>query len=76
MDLPAAHALLERRWQMMRALFDQQPLAVNVAVVAANDRTLNEPLKWKGPTATAKAGKFQLPAGDDWLNEDQSATRK
>lgn len=75
-DLPAAHALLERRWQLMRALFQQQPLAVNVAVVAGHDRQLNEPLKWKGPTEAAKAGKFQLLDGDDWLNEDQSATRK
>lgn len=75
-DLPAAHALLERRWQMMRALFEQQPLAVNVAVVAANDRPLYDSLQWKGPSAAGKSGKFALPAGDDWLNEDQSATRK
>jgi len=60
----------------MQALFEHQPLAVNVAVVAANDRTLYEPLKWKGPSEAAKAGKFVLPAEDDWLNEDQSATRK
>lgn len=75
-DLAAAHALLERRWQMMRALFEQQPLAVNVAVVAANDRALYDPLKWPGPSAAGKSGKFKLPADDDWLNEDQSATRK
>lgn len=75
-DLPTAHALLERRWQMMRALFEQQPLAVNVAVVAANERPLYDPLKWAGPSAAAKGGKFTLPADDDWLNEDQSATRK
>ncbi len=75
-DLPAARAVLERRWQMMRALFDQQPLAVNVAVVAANDGTLYQPLKWRGPSEAVKAGKFVLPADDDWLNEDQSATRK
>jgi len=31
---------------------------------------------WKGPSEIAKNGKFQLQAGDDWLNEDQSATRK
>jgi hypothetical protein len=75
-DLAAAHALLERRWQMMRALFQRQPLAVNVAVVAANDRTLIDPLKWKGPSTAGKTGRFALPADDDWLNEDQSATRK
>ncbi len=75
-DLAAAQSLLERRWQMMRALFDRQPLAVNVAVVAANDRLLIEPLKWRGPSDATKAAKFLLPAGDDYLNEDQSATRK
>lgn len=75
-DLAAAQAVLERRWQMMRALFDRQPLAVNVAVVAANDRPLIDPLKWKGPSEATKARKFLLPADDDYLNEDQSATRK
>lgn len=75
-DLPAAHALLEKRWQMMRAMFERQPLAVNVAFVAANDRALNDALKWKGPSATAKAGTFALPPGEDYLNEDQSAIRK
>jgi len=75
-DPAQAQALLERRWQLMRAMFERQPLAVNVAVVAAHDRQLNEPLKWKGPTDAARGGKFTLPAGDDWLNEDQSATRR
>jgi hypothetical protein len=75
-DPAAAHAVLERRWQLMRAMFERQPLAVNVAVVAAHDRQLNEPLKWKGPTDAVRSGKFSLPAGDDWLNEDQSATRR
>lgn len=75
-DLAAAQAVLERRWQMMRALFERQPLAVNVVVVAANDRALIDPLKWKGPSDATKATKFLLPADDDYLNEDQSATRK
>jgi hypothetical protein len=75
-DTAAAHAVLERRWQLMRAMFERQPLTVNVAVVAVHDRQLNEPLKWKGPTDAARGGKFTLPAGDDWLNEDQSATRR
>lgn len=75
-DLAAAQAVLDRRWQMMRALFDRQPLAVNVAVVAANDRPLIDPLKWRGPSEATKTAKFVLPADDDYLNEDQSATRK
>lgn len=75
-DLAAVNVVMERRWQMMRALLQREPLAVNVAVVAGNDATLNTALGWKGPTEAAKGGKFQLPAGDDWLNEDQSETRK
>ncbi len=68
--------VMERRWQMMRAILRQHPLAVNVGVVAAGDVTLSSALGWKGPSEAVKAGKFQLHAGDDWLNEDQSATRK
>ncbi len=34
-------ALMERRWQMTRAIFQTRPLAVNAALVAANDSTLN-----------------------------------
>jgi hypothetical protein len=75
-DLPAAHALLEKRYQMMRAMFERQPVAVNVAFVAANDRALNDALKWKGPSAAVKAGSFTLPPSEDYLNEDQSALRK
>ncbi len=75
-DAKAAAAVLERRWQMMRALVHNQPLAVNVVVVAGNDAPLNSALGWKGPSEIAKSGKFQLQPGDDWLNEDQSATRK
>jgi len=47
-----------------------------VALVAGHDGELNRALKWKGPGAEGKAGKFQLPSGDDWLYDDQSATRK
>lgn len=72
----AAEGVMERRWQLMRALLQQEPLAVNVAVVAGNDGPLNSALGWKGPSEATKAGKLQLPSGDDWLNEDQSATRK
>jgi len=72
----AAAVLLDRRWQMMRAIAQQQPLAINVALVAGHDGELNRALKWKGPGAEGKAGKFQLPSGDDWLYDDQSATRK
>jgi len=69
-------ALMERRWQLMRAIFQTHSLAVNAALVAANDSTLNSALGWKGPSALAKSGKLTLPTDDNWLNEDQSATRK
>ncbi len=75
-DPAAASAAMERRWQLMRAILHTQPLAVNVGAVAANDGPLAAALGWKGPSDAVKAGKFQLPAGDDWLNGDQSATRK
>lgn len=74
-DLAQAHAVLEHRRQLMRAMFERQPLAVNVAVVAVYDRQLNEPLQWKGPADATRNGKLTLPADDDWLFEDQSATR-
>lgn len=75
-DPAAPAAAMERRWQLMRAILQTQPLAVNVGIVAGNDGPLAAALHWKGPSDEVKAGKFQLPAGDDWLNGDQSATRK
>lgn len=75
-DPATVNAVMERRWQLMRAILTNDPLAVNVAVVTANDGPLNSALGWKGPTAAGKAGKFPRQPGDDWLNEDQSATRK
>jgi hypothetical protein len=75
-DSKKMNPVMERRWQLMREILKQQPLAVNVGLVAGNDEPLNRALQWKGPTETAKAGRLLLPAGDNWLNEDQSATRK
>ncbi len=75
-DMHTVNGVMERRWQIMRAILKNHPLAVNVGVVAAADVVLNQSLGWKGPSDVAKAGKLQLQPGDDWLNEDQSATRK
>jgi len=75
-DTVKVSEVMERRWQLMRAIFQTHPLAVNVALVAANDAPLNAALGWKGPSALAKSTKLQLTADDNWLNEDQSATRK
>jgi hypothetical protein len=52
------------------------PLAVDVAVITGNDAPLHAALGWNGPDEAARAGKPPLPSGDDWLNEDQCATRK
>ncbi len=75
-DPQAVNTLMERRWQMMRALLKNQPLAVNVGVVAANDGPWSRSLDWKGPSELAKAGGIKIKLEDDWLNTDQSATRK
>ena len=75
-DAKAVTAVMERRWQMMRALLQTHPLAINVGVVAAADAVWARPLKWTGPSDIAKTGKLKLQADDDWLNGDQSATRK
>lgn len=75
-DAKAIDAVMQRRWQLMRALFQQQPLAVNVGIVSANDEPLLRALKWSGPSDAVKGGKFLLPTDDNWLNGDQSATRK
>jgi len=75
-DEKAANETLERRWQLMRAIMQNYPLAVNVGVVAGNDEPWSRTLHWKGPSDAAKIGKFPVRAEDDWLNGDQSATRK
>ena len=75
-DVKKASEVMERRWQMMRAILQHHPLAVNVGVIAGNDATLNAALGWRGPSENAKTGKFQMQAGDDWLDGDQSATRR
>ena len=75
-DAAKVNPVMERRWQMMRAMLRSEPLAVNVAVVAGYDAPLNTALAWKGPGDAAKNGTLQLKPGDDWLNADQSATRK
>jgi hypothetical protein len=76
LDANGTTEVMERRWQMMRAILQHHPLAVNVGVVAGNDGPLRSALGWKGPSDATKAAKIQLQPGDDWLDADQSATRK
>ena len=59
----------------MRALCQNQPLAVNVTLVAGHDSTLNQAVKWKGRNEATKTGKFQVQSGDDGLHEDQTGKR-
>ena len=75
-DAKSVNEVMDRRWQMMRGLLQNHPLAVNVGVVAAADAVWIRPLPWKGPTEGGKSGRLMLKADDDWLNGDQSATRK
>lgn len=75
-DAAKVTAVMERRWQLTRAIFQTHPLAVNAALVAANDASLNTALGWKGPSTLAKSSKIHLSTDDNWLNEDQSATRR
>ncbi|WP_395748281.1 DUF4838 domain-containing protein [Prosthecobacter sp.] len=75
-DPKIVNEVMDRRWQMMRGLLQNHPLAVNVGVVAAADGAWTRALSWKGPTEGAKTGKLVLKPEDDWLNGDQSATRK
>lgn len=75
-DPKVVNDVMDRRWQLMRGLLHNHPLAVNVGVVAATDAVWTRPLPWKGPTEGAKTGRLPLSPGDDWLNDDQSATRR
>ncbi|WP_395744663.1 DUF4838 domain-containing protein [Prosthecobacter sp.] len=75
-DPKIVNEVMDRRWQMMRGLLQNHPLAVNVGVVSAADGAWTRSLLWKGPTEGAKAGRLVLKPEDDWLNGDQSATRK
>lgn len=75
-DAVNVNAVMDRRWQLMRSLLQNHPLAVNVGVVAAADAVWTRSLNWKGPSDSAKSGRLQLNPDDDWLNGDQSATRK
>jgi len=73
-DRPAAHERLDRRWRMMRRIAIENPLAVNMPLVAGNDGHLWRRLGWAGPSEQTKRDANLLPAGvpsDDWLFEEQ-----
>jgi hypothetical protein len=70
-DRAAGKAVMDRRWQLMRAIALREPLAVNEPVVAGNEQLLRRTLGWSGPGDAAKAAKLNDTPQDDWLNEDQ-----
>jgi hypothetical protein len=49
-----AARILDRRWQMMRAMFREEPYAVNVAYLCWSEGGRFRPLGWTGPSAAAK----------------------
>ena len=49
-----AQRLLDRRWVMMRHLFEEAPYAVNVAAVLQSEDHRFAPLGWTGPSAAAQ----------------------
>jgi hypothetical protein len=50
-----AARLLDRRWVMMRKMFEEEHYAVNVAAVLQGEERRFAPLGWKGPSAAAQA---------------------
>jgi hypothetical protein len=75
-DKTAAGRLLDRRWLLMRSLFRNTPLAVNVAVVAGHEGSTWQPLAWNGPGDNArKLSQSGAAAEERWLYEDQSQLR-
>jgi len=52
-DLAAAGELMDRRWLLMRKLFRDWPLAVNVVVTAGSEGWTKH-LKWQGPSQKAR----------------------
>jgi hypothetical protein len=71
------HFSMENREQESQASVIAASPPIRVALIAAaNDAPLNSALGLKGPSAPAKSGRLHLPKDDNWLNKDQSATRK
>ncbi len=50
-----AARLLDRRWVMMRKMFEEEHYAVNVAAVLHGEDRRFAPLGWDGPSAAARA---------------------
>ncbi|MCF7853841.1 MAG: hypothetical protein K9N51_03510, partial [Candidatus Pacebacteria bacterium] len=75
-DKDEAREILDRRWILMRHIFRTYPMAVNVAVVAANNgrnqAAWRKHLGWKGPSEDVKQRMGNVANQDDWLHEDQT----
>ena len=76
-DFEAAHALLDRRWLLMREIARRHHLAVNVAQVAGSDMHMWRPLRWQGPGVRARQAARERdetadPDEDAWFYGDQT----
>jgi len=56
-----AARLLDRRWVMMRKMFEEEPYAVNVAAVLWGEGARFAPLGWEGPSSAARASLSAAP---------------
>ena len=59
-----ARRLLDRRWVMMRKIFEEEHYAVNVAAVLQSESQRFSPLGWKGPSPAAKASVAAAPVSN------------
>lgn len=75
-DKSEAARLLDLRWNMMRNMFERQPLVVNVALVAGYDDTSWKDLGWRAPGIAVKGTPAKTAEDDSWLYEDQSQLGK
>jgi hypothetical protein len=57
----AATSLLDRRWVMMRKMFEEEPYAVNVAAVLWGEGGRFAPLGWKEPSPAARSSVSTAP---------------
>lgn len=77
-DIEEAKALMQRRWNLMRAAYLRHNLAVNTPLVAAFDDAKLARFLGGAPSSeqSKDSGNTSDEDGDDWLYEDQSETRR
>jgi len=73
-DLDHAKALMQGRWNLMRATYLRHNLAVNTPLVAAFDDA--KLARFLGGRPSSETQNHRKDSEDDWLYEDQSETRR